>query len=381
MRARDLGIPFDGTPGPTNSILDIPGIEVGMVTLIDGDGPLVLDKGPVRTGVTAILPVGKKDIRKAVPAAIFSLNGNGEMTGSHWIKETGGLSGPIMLTNTHALGTVHRGVIEWTKQNHPEVAIEWLLPVVAETWDGYLNDINGPHVTTQHAVVAIDNASRATIQEGSFGGGTGMNCYGYKGGNGTASRQVDFGGKSYTVASFMQCNFGDRDELRIAGVSMRGLEVPHPMGEKDWLERDKARFVPGGSGSVIAVIATDAPLLPNQCEALARRVSLGLARTGTTGGHFSGDIFIAFSTAGADALSSGFPDESARTANLQQLEFVPWNYMDRFYKATVEVVEEAIVNALVCNENMVGRDGNVSYALPHELLVNRLSQANLITNS
>lgn len=374
MRARDLGIPFDGTPGPTNSILDIDGIEVGMVTLIEGDGELVPDRGPVRTGVTAILPVGKKNMRAAVPAAIHSLNGNGEMTGSHWIKETGALSGPIMITNTHAVGSVHRGVIEWTKQNLPEAAIEWLLPVVAETWDGYLNDINGPHVTTQHAIDAINNAGRKDVQEGSHGGGTGMNCYGFKGGNGTSSRLVDFGGKTYTVAVFMQCNFGSREELRIAGVPMGGIDVPHPMGQDDWLERDKARAVPGGAGSVITVVATDAPLLPGQCEALARRVSMGLARTGTTGGHFSGDIFIAFSTASAGSLSSGFPQESAKNAKLQQLEFVPWNYMDRFYKATVESVEEAVINSLICNETMVGRDGNTSHALPHEIVKQRIAK-------
>lgn len=374
MRARDLGIPFDGQPGPTNSILDVPGVEVGMVTLIEGDGPLVADRGPVRTGVTAILPVGKNHMRAAVPAAIHSLNGNGEMTGSHWIKETGALSGPIMITNTHAVGTVHRGVIEWTKQHMPEAAIEWLLPVVAETWDGYLNDINGPHVTSQHAVDAINNASRNPIQEGSFGGGTGMNCYGFKGGNGTASRQVEFGGQTYTVAAFMQCNFGSRDELRIAGVSLRDLDVPNPMGEKDWLERDKQRAVPGGAGSVITVIATDAPLLPNQCEALARRVPLGLARTGTTGGHFSGDIFIAFSTACAGALSSGFPEVSRKNAKLQHLDFIPWNFMDHFYAATVQSVEEAVVNSLICNETMVGRDGNTSYALPHELIKERIAK-------
>lgn len=374
MRARDLDIPFTGTPGTTNSILDVPGIEVGMVTLIDGQGPLVKDQGPVRTGVTAILPVGKFRMRQAVPAAIYSLNGNGEMTGSHWIKETGGLAGPIMITNTHAVGTVHRGVIEWTKQNLPEAAIEWLLPVVAETWDGYLNDINGPHITTQHAIDAINNASRAPIQEGSFGGGTGMNCYGFKGGNGTASRLVEFGGKTYTVAAFLQCNFGSREELRIVGIPMGNLEVPNPMAQADWLEKDKSRAVPGGAGSVIAVIATDAPLLPNQCEALARRVSLGLARTGTTGGHFSGDLFIAFSTASPGALSSGFPSEPRTTAKLQQLEFIPWNYMDDFYAATVQAVEEAVINSLICNETMVGRDGNISYALPAELVKARVAK-------
>jgi L-aminopeptidase/D-esterase-like protein len=235
-------------------------------------------------------------MQQAIPAGIYSLNGNGEMTGSHWISETGGLSGPIMLTNTHAVGTVHRGVIEWVKQNNPQSAMEWLLPVVAETWDGYLNDINGPHVTTQHAITAIDLAKNGEVLEGSFGGGTGMNCYSFKGGNGTASRALDFGGKEYVVGAFLQANFGDRKELRITGIDMSDLAVPNPMADSTWIEKDKSRIAPGGAGSVIAVIATNAPLLPDQCRALARRVPLGLARTGTAGGHFSGDIFLAFST-------------------------------------------------------------------------------------
>lgn len=373
MRARDLGIPFEGNTGPLNAITDVPGLEVGMVTLISGEGDLVTDKGPVRTGVTAILPVGATRTAEAIPSAIYSLNGNGEMTGSHWINETGGLTGPVMITNTHAVGTVHRGVIEWTKKHHPESAMEWLLPVVAETWDGYLNDINGAHVTTEHAVQAIEAATSGPIAEGSFGGGTGMNCYGFKGGNGTASRTVPFGGKDYTVGIFMQANFGDRKELRIAGVPMGDLEVPNPIDDDTWIDRDRRRAVPGGSGSVIVVVATDAPLLPAQCEALARRVPLGLARTGTAGGHFSGDIFLAFSTAQPGPLSSGFPTESRHVAKLQTLDFVPWNYLDAFYTAVVQGVEEAVVNALVNNETMVGRDGNISFALPHDQVVARLN--------
>lgn len=374
MRARDLGIPFDGTAGPLNAITDVPGLEVGMVTLNSGDGELVADQGPIRTGVTAILPVGRSQAYQAIPAAIYSLNGNGEMTGSHWIKETGGLSGPIMITNTHAVGTVHRGVIEWTKKHHPAAANEWLLPVVAETWDGYLNDINGPHVKTDHAVAAIEAATSGVVSEGSFGGGTGMNCYGFKGGNGTASRIVPFGGTDYLVGVFLQANFGDRKELRIAGVAMGDLDVPNPMDEDTWVDRDRKRAVPGGAGSVIAVVATNAPLLPAQCEALARRVPLGLARTGTAGGHFSGDIFLAFSTAQPGPLSSGFPVESRHVAKLQTLDFVPWNYMDAFYTAVVQAVEEAVLNALVNNETMVGRDGNISYALPHEQVTARINR-------
>ena len=373
MRARELGIPFDGTPGPLNAITDVPGVEVGMVTLVSGEGPLVTDQGPVRTGVTAILPVGADRARDAIPAGIYSLNGNGEMTGSHWIAETGGLTGPVMITNTHAVGTVHRGVIEWTKKHHPESAIEWLLPVVAETWDGYLNDINGPHVTTAHAIAAIEAATSGPVAEGSYGGGTGMNCYSFKGGNGTASRIVHFGGTDYTVAAFLQCNFGDRDELRIAGVPMGDLDVPNPMSEPGWVSNDRSRAVPGGAGSVIAVIATDAPMLADQCRALARRVPLGLARTGTAGGHFSGDVFLAFSTAGACELRSCFPSVRRSEATLRNLSFVPWNFMDAFYTAVVQSVEEAVINALINNESMTGRDGHVSHALPHDQVMQRIT--------
>ncbi len=375
MRARELGISFDGTPGPLNAITDIPGIEVGMVTLVEGDGQLVPDKGPVRTGVTAILPLGAQRAKDSVAAGIYSLNGNGEMTGSHWIAETGALSGPVMITNTHAVGTVHRGVIEWVKKHHPEAAIEWLLPVVAETWDGYLNDINGPHVTTDHAVEAIEAATTGPVLEGSHGGGTGMNCYGFKGGNGTSSRMVHFGGKDYTVATFLQCNFGDRQELRIAGVPMGDLDVPHPMGEQGWIDSDRSRAVPGGAGSVIAIVATDAPLLADQCRALARRVPMGLARTGTAGGHFSGDIFLAFSTANPGELNSGFPIERRSQASLHSMQFVPWNFMDAFYTAVVQCVEESVVNALINNDTMTGRDGNVSHALPHKLVMERITKA------
>jgi D-aminopeptidase len=374
MRARDLGISFEGESGALNAITDVPGLEVGMVTLISGEGELTPDMGPVRTGVTAILPVGKTNTQKAIPAGIYSLNGNGEMTGSHWINETGGLSGPIMITNTHAVGTVHRGVIEWVKQNFPAAAMEWLLPVVAETWDGYLNDINGSHVTTEHAITAINSATGGEVSEGSHGGGTGMNCYGFKGGNGTASRIVPFGGKDYAVGVFVQANFGDRRELKIHGQDMSDLDVPNLMDESTWLDRDRSRVVPGGAGSVIVIVATNAPLLPDQCRALARRVPLGLARTGTTGGHFSGDIFLAVSTAKPGELSSGFPTKSRQEVELKSLEFVPWNYLDAFFTAVVQGVEESVLNALINNETMIGRDGNTSYALPHDQVKSRISK-------
>lgn len=366
-RARDLGLTFPGEPGPLNAVTDVPGVLVGTVTLVqDTDDPAVA----ARTGVTAVLPLGRDGIGTAVPAGLHALNGNGELTGSHWIAETGGLAGPVMLTNTHAVGTVHRGVVEWTARHRPDLAAEWLLPVVAETWDGYLNSINHPFVTTAHAGEAIDAATGGPVAEGSVGGGTGMNCYGFKGGNGTASRVVPFGDGHYTVAAFLQANFGDRSELTVGGVPLGDLDAPYPMAETDWFVTDRGpRPAPGGAGSVIALVATDAPLLPDQCRALARRVPLGLARTGTTGGHFSGDVFLAFSTGNAGALTSGFPDGPER---LRPLQLVPWNLMDRFFAATVQCVEEAVLNALVNNTDLTGRSGHFSPALPHDQLVARL---------
>jgi D-aminopeptidase len=367
MRARDLGLAVTGETGPLNAITDVPGVEVGMVTLVrDGDDPAAA----VRTGVTAILPLGAAGAANSVPAGIFSLNGNGEMTGSHWIQETGGLGGPVMITNTHAVGTIHRGVIDWTVRHCPDKADEWLLPVVAETWDGYLNSINLPTITTDHAGQAIDAATSGPVSEGSAGGGTGMNCYGFKGGNGTSSRLVEVAGRTYTVAAFLQCNFGDRRELVVTGIPMGDLDVPDPF-EETWFHRDRP---PAGAGSVIAVVATDAPLTPHQCQSLARRVPLGLARTGTTGGHFSGDIFLAFSTANPGVLDSGFPDIPAAQAPLRTLRLLPWNCMDDLFTATVQCVEEAVLNALIHNADMVGRSGHRSYALPHDLLVEHLGR-------
>jgi D-aminopeptidase len=366
MRARDLGIGLPGQPGALNAITDVPGLQVGMVTLVeDTDRP---DQA-VRTGVTAILPLGHDGIVNSVPAGIHSLNGNGEMTGSHWIRETGSLAGPVMITNSHAVGTVHRGVIDWMVRHRPTKAAEWLLPVVAETWDGYLNSINLPSVTVEHAGRAIDAARPGPVTEGSAGGGTGMNCYGFKGGNGTASRLVELAGSTYTVAVFMQCNFGDRSELVVTGVPVGDIDVPNPIADPTWFVNDR---IPGGAGSCITVVATDAPLTPHQCEALARRVPLGLARTGTTGGHFSGDIFLAFSTGNPGVLDSGFPETTAADAVLRDLRLVPWNHMDVLYAATVQCVEEAVLNALVNNEDMTGRSGHRSYAVPHTLLRQRL---------
>ncbi len=370
-RARALGVPFAGEPGPYNAITDVPCVEVGYVTLIEGDGDLVVGHGPVRTGVTAVLPRGRDGIGRACPAGWYSLNGNGEMTGTTWLSETGGLSSPVMITNTHAVGSVHRGVVDWVVANRPDLAMQWLLPVVAETWDGYLNDINGEHVRAEHSGAAIDAARSGAVAEGSVGGGTGMNCYGFKGGSGTASRAVRHGGSTYHVGAFLQANFGDREELQIAGAQMGDVDVANPLSDEGWWRRDVERAAPAGAGSVIVVIATDAPLLPGQCTALARRVPLGLARTGTTGGHFSGDIFLAFSTAGAGMLDSHFPDVT--DTPLASLEFVPWGHMDPFYAAAVQAVEEAVVNALVVNADMTGRDGNWTPALPHQVIRERLA--------
>lgn len=354
LRFRSLGMSLPGQQGPYNAITDVPGVAVGYQTLIEGDN--------VRTGVTAILPRPHAKVAHPCAAGWHSLNGNGEMTGTTWISESGAVSLPILITNTHAVGPCHRGVIDWVTRERPDGAHDWLLPVVAETWDGYLNDIDGPHVQPEHAIAAIEAARSGPVDEGSVGGGTGMNCYGFKGGSGTASRMVSHGPHQFTVGAFVQANFGARRELTVTGVPV-GLRLSEDNPLEEWLN---AR---GGAGSVIAVIATDAPLLPGQCTALARRVPLGLARTGTTGSHFSGDVFLAFSTANEGALTSSF---SSGDKEFDALRFVPWAHIDPFYEAVVQAVEEAVLNALIANETMVGRDGHRSPALPHDQLVKLL---------
>ena len=351
-RARALGIPFGGVPGRWNAITDVPGVEVGCTTLIEGDS--------VRTGVTGIHPRGTAGAADPVAAGCFSFNGNGEMTGVSWIEESGTFSLPIAITNTHAVGIAHAGIIAWALKRHPAIGDDWSLPVAAETWDGYLNDINGGHVRQEHVVAALEAAASGPVEEGSAGGGTGMNCYQFKGGNGTASRVVGYAGASYTVGVFLQANFGSREELTLAGVPLgRLLDAPNPIAEHF--------LAPPGAGSVIAVVATDAPLLPHQCKALARRVSLGLARTGTAGSHFSGDIFLAFSTANPGGFGPYDPATAgAPRPALDQIRFVPWGFMDPFYTAVVQATEEAVANALVANEDMTGRDGHHSPALPRE---------------
>jgi D-aminopeptidase len=351
-RARALGIPFGGQPGPWNAITDVPGVEVGYTTMIEGES--------VRTGVTGIHPRGRAGAGDPVTAGFFSQNGNGEMTGISWIEESGTFAGPVAITNTHAIGAAHTGVVGWTVRHHPRAAAAWLMPVCAETFDGYLNDTNGLHVTAESVQAALDAGATGPVEEGSVGGGTGMNCYEFKGGSGTASRVVPHAGDRFTVGVFVQANFGSRAELTLAGVPV-GQLLPgdNPM--------DEHFSLPAGSGSVIAIVGTDAPLLPGQCKALARRVTIGLARTGTTGSHFSGDLFLAFSTGNPGAFPAG--EAALRVedgAGYGSLRYIPWGFLDAFYTAVVQATEEAVANALTANEDMTGRDGHRSPALPRE---------------
>ncbi|GAA4479241.1 P1 family peptidase [Microbacterium panaciterrae] len=360
-RARALGLIGAGTPGPENAITDVPGIEVGYTTLIDRRDATV-----VRTGVTAILPRGRGGAADPVAAGVHSLNGNGEMTGSVWIAESGSLGTPVLITNTHSVGAVHEGAIRWMLDAVPGARDQWLLPVVAETWDGRLNDINGLHVRPEHAVAALDGARSGPVAEGAVGGGTGMICYGFKGGSGTASRRVALGDAEYTVGVFLQANFGEMSELTVRGVPVgatlkaeAAARVGASASESSVGAASPAPAPPQGAGSVIVVVATDAPLLPGQCTAMARRVSLGLARTGTAGSHFSGDIFLAFSTANQGALASRFP-ESRSEIVLDELRAVPWGRMDPLYTAVVEATEEAVLNVLVAGEDTVGHKQSVA---------------------
>ena len=353
VRARDLGIPFEGTPGKFNSITDVPGVEVGYTTLISGEGKLEVGKGPVRTGVTAILPRGHASLNDPVYAGFFSLNGNGEMTGTAWVDESGFLEGPIIITNTHSVGVARDAVIAWRVKHGAadKTGYWWSLPVVAETWDGWLNDINGFHVKPEDVWHALDSAHGGELEEGSVGGGTGMICYEFKGGNGTASRKVEMKDetgalRSFIVGVFLQANFGRRPQLVVAGVPI-GKEIPGEVYKEE-------------SGSCIAVVATDAPLLPNQLKRLARRVSLGLARTGAISGNGSGDLFIAFSTANAGAANPEPLTHSVQT--------IPNDRLDPIFAAVVQATDEAVVNALVDNQSMTGRDNHHVEALPHDRL-------------
>jgi D-aminopeptidase len=355
QRARDLGIPFEGTPGPLNAITDIQGVEVGFQTLISGEGKLKVGVGPVRTGVTAIFPRGKKSL-DPVFAGWFTENGNGEMTGTTWVEESGFLYGPVMITNTHSVGVVRDAVIQYQLEHgtHAPEDDWWSLPVVAETWDGYLNDINGFHVKPEDAFAAMENAKPGPVAEGNVGGGTGMICFEWKGGTGTASRVLPAKDGGYTVGVLVQCNFGTHHLLRIAGVPV-GYEMP---GKPVW-EADAATDEETDRGSIIVVVATNAPLLPSQLKRIAKRVTLGLGRLGSISGNGSGDIFIAFSTANAGA---GLAQETA------QVQMLPNEWIDSLFEATVQATEEAVVNAMIAAKTMTGVNGRVVEALPHDQL-------------
>ena len=377
-RARDLGVPFVGTPGPDNAITDVAGVRVGHTTLIRGEGELRVGEGPVRTGVTAILPRGD-DPADPVFAGWFALNGNGEMTGTTWVEESGFLEGPIAITNTHSVGVVRDAIIAWQRENGTGFQ-PWSLPVVAETYDGSLSDINGFHVKAEHLVGAIENASSGPVAEGNVGGGTGMRCLGFKCGIGTSSR-AGLGAGGYTVGVLVQANFGGGRGLTIAGVPV-GMEFAREREGRDAAGSSAGAGARAGSGieidleregrgSIIIVVATDAPLLPHQLKRIARRASLGVARTGGISGNGSGDIFVAFSTANAGAAAARPTTEVTVLSNSQ---------ISTLFGATVEATEEAIINAMVAAETMVGRDGNRSQAIPHDRLRELLREYNRLNN-
>jgi D-aminopeptidase len=353
-RGRALGVPFRGIPGPFNAITDVAGVEVGYSTRIEGEGPLRVGEGPIRTGVTVILPRGVGGLPVPVFAGCHILNGNGEMTGVIWIEEVGQCEGPIALTNTHSLGVVRDALIRWMVERVGlRKQLWWGLPVVAETYDGWLNDINGFHIRAEHVYTALDAARGGAIELGSVGGGTGMICYEFKGGSGSASRRVELGGEPFIIGAFVQSNFGGREELMIAGV---------PVGEH---LREGLIYAPS-KGSVIGVVATDAPLLPHQLKRLARRISLGVGRSGTASSHGSGDIFLAFSTANRAAL--GGKQLSV------QAEYLRDRDLDPIFTAVVQSIDEAVVDSMIANEGMIGVDGRVVEALPHRELVELLKQ-------
>lgn len=354
-RARDLGVPFDGAPGPYNAITDVKGVEVGHTTLISGEGKLVVGKGPVRTGVTAILPRGKTS-RDDVFAGWFTLNGNGEMTGTTWVEDSGFLDGPIMITNTHSVGVVRDAVIAWRLKYVPPDpdGYDWSLPVVAETADSDLNDMDGFHVKAEDAWHALDSAHSGPVEEGNVGGGTGMVCNEFKGGIGTSSRVLDTKAGGYTVGVLVQCNYGSRSQLRIAGVPV-GREIPDHTTKNDDI------------GSIIVVIATDAPLIPTQLKRLARRATLGLGRLGSFSGDGSGDIFIAFSTANPGIDTPTGVHDLKMLSNAQ---------MNPIFLAAVQATEEAVVNAMVAAETMTGINDHTVIALPHDRLREVLQKYN-----
>jgi len=369
-RARDLGIVIgEGTPGPFNAITDVAGVRVGHTTLISGEGPLVVGQGPVRTGVTVIVPHDGDVWAEPLFAGTATMNGNGELTGLEWIRESGLLTGAIGITNTNDVGKVRDALVSSAAASHDRGATYWALPVAGETYDGQLNDIAGGHVRAEHVASALAAASGGNIAEGNVGGGTGMICHEFKGGIGTASRRVAAEAGGWTVGVLVQANYGHRSLLRIDGVPV-GAEIPLAEIPSPWPEerrhRSGAPSRPPGSGSIIGIVATDAPLLPHQCDRLARRMPLGIARMGGLGSTSSGDIFLAFSTG-----NRGMPPTEAEADGdgTMAVRGMVDRGIDPLFEATVEATEEAIVNALVAAETMTGRDGYVASRLPHDRLV------------
>lgn len=363
-RARDLGVPFDGETGAFNAITDVKGVEVGYSTIISGEGANIIGKGPVRTGVTAIFPRGKARKFSPVYANWYSLNGNGEMTGTTWVTESGFLETPIMITNTNSVGVVRDAVLKWYVDtdwyNGDE---EWYTyPLVAETYDGELNDIYGFHVKEENVLEAINNASSGKIAEGNVGGGTGMTCLGFKGGTGTSSRIVSINESSYTVGALVQSNFGSKKNLTIAGVPV-GIELKDTLNSIYHAPPQSRRQE--GDGSIIVIIATDAPLLPHQLKRISQRVTIGMGLVGGRGSNGSGDIYLAFSTANEKAFSRD------STTNVDVFSN---DLMTPLFEATVQVVEEAIINAMIAAKTMEGINGNKAYALPHDLLIEILKK-------
>ena len=354
LRGRELGLPFPGRTGKHNAITDIPGVEVGYYTRIDEDAPLVQGKGPVRSGVTAILPLGREPEPQPVWAGMYALNGNGEMTGTHWIKDGGYFVGPVCITNTHSVGIVHHAAVKWIIQNYSDAWQDehlWAMPVVAETYDGVLNDINGQHITEENALQALQSASSGPIAEGNVGGGTGMICYEFKGGTGTSSRHVEIDGEEFVVGSLVQANHGLRPWLTVLGQPVGKM-----MTEDRLMDREQ--------GSIIVIVGTNLPMAPHQLQRLAKRAAIGIGRGGTPGGNNSGDIFLAFSTANRGHLNQ------MATSKLT-LEIVNDELFDPIYLAAVEAIEEAVVNAILAAEDMttLRPPGLVCRAIdPHQLL-------------
>ena len=365
-RARDLGVPFSGTTGKFNAITDVKGVEVGYSTLIEGEGENNVGEGPVRTGVTAIFPRGKAKKFSPVYANWYSLNGNGEMTGTTWVTESGFLETPIMITNTNSVGVVRDAVLKWYVDTDWYGGEDWwyTYPVVAETYDGFLNDIYGFHVKEENVLEAIKNSSSGQIAEGNVGGGTGMMCLGFKGGTGTASRVLKIKDSTYTIGVLVQSNFGSKKNLSIAGVPV-GIELKDTLNYK-FNAPPKSRRQEG-DGSIIVVLATDAPLLPHQLKRISQRIPLGIGVVGGRGSNGSGDIFLAFSTANENAFNR---DETATVISM------PNDKMTPLFEATVQAVEEAIINAMIAAETMEGINSNKAYALPHNLLIKTLKKYN-----